>query len=737
MKNEIIITIFVIFLFLPGKIYGFEVNFDEEKYLVILDIPEGEYSLKQYHLKISDDFGNIKFDRQFTITQIPSEINFKINQEYKNSNLNWHILNDRQQIIESGKLEINFPQQIQNQNITTTETDEQLWVYFLIIPLVGMILLFKFLRKDKSSDKIIPKIKDLILIPDNSQKENAKICLKWNIENELRGSIEVTLKNKLGKVETQTVKEQNEVNFLKLSKGEYYEFKIKPQFNCEIENDNKKYFFTSNTLNENQQEAVSFSYESPMQVIAGPGTGKTHVILERVKDLVLNQNVSPEKILCLTFNKKAAKEMKNRMNNDVDFKNNQILIRNVKTYNSFASMLKGHSYKINLKKVNAWFLNLVNTFDFQYIQQNFDDKEEFVNKLKSTIGAFRKEKISPQDLKSYCSGIDELEKKSELLEFCQIYQQYLDFLSMERIDDYDDQLLGCYEQLKNDNEWTRKFDHIIIDEYQDNNYLHTQIAKQLSSKAQITIVGDPDQTINTFQGSNTANFEDFDNYYNSIKPVKTINLVQNYRSTKNIIDISNQFIKKIIDPKRMELITNREAEKPIKIIRCDGEKEEFDFLHQEIRKLHEFGCKFSEIGILARSNKKGREINDFLQKKGIQSKFKETEDGFVTVGTVHFFKGTEYKIIFIFDVMDKTFPISFRNSELKVPISMRHYKPKLSNEEEHYNEERRIFYVAMTRAKDELFIITKISKDFEDSEYVNEMIKKPQVNEIKIKLKRM
>jgi superfamily I DNA/RNA helicase len=308
---------------------------------------------------------------------------------------------------------------------------------------------------------------------------------------------------------------------------------------------------------------------------------------------------------------------------------------------------------------------------------------------------------------------------------------------MDGIDDYDDQLLGCNEQLRNDNEWTRRFEHIIIDEYQDNNYLHTQIAKQLSSKAHITIVGDPDQTINTFQGSNTANFEDFNEYYNCIKPVKKISLVQNYRSSKNIIDISNQFIKKITDPRRMELITYRGAENPIKIIRCNGEKGEFDFLYLEIKKIEESGCKLSEVGVLARSNKKAREINDFLLKKGIDSKFKKTEEGFVTVGTVHFFKGAEYKIIFIFDVMDKTFPTSFKNSELKVPISMRHYKPKLSNEEEHYNEERRIFYVAMTRAKDELFIITKISqssKDFVDSEYVNEMAKKPQIAEIEFKI---
>jgi hypothetical protein len=411
-KNKIIISIFVIFLFLPGNIYGFEVSYNEEKSLVILEIPERKYSEEPYHLKILDDFGNIKFDWQFTITQIPSEINFKINQEYKNPILNWFILNDRQETIESGKFEINFQETIKEQAITTTDTDEQLWIYFLIIPLVGIILFFK-LRKDKSPEIIIPRLKDLILVPDNSQKEDAEITLKWDVENDVGGVFEVTSRSSLGKIETKTVRDQNKVNFSKLSKGSFYEFKIKPQFNCEIENDSKKYFFTSNTLNEKQQEAVSSSYKIPMQVIAGPGTGKTHVILERVKDLVLNQNVSQETILCLTFNRKAAKEMENRMNNDVDYKNNQITIRNVKTYNSFASMLKGHSYKINEKKINAWFLHLVNTFDFQYIQQNFDDKKDFVDKLKNIIGAFRKEKISPQDLELHCSSIDKSDKKSE------------------------------------------------------------------------------------------------------------------------------------------------------------------------------------------------------------------------------------------------------------------------------------------------------------------------------------
>ncbi len=460
-------------------------------------------------------------------------------------------------------------------------------------------------------------------------------------------------------------------------------------------------------------------------VIAGPGTGKTHVILERVKDLILNQYLDPHKILCLTFNVKAKDEMNQRIKDDKDLKSqNKNRLPYVKTYNSFGNQFSASS--VDQILIRKWFYNKISNTDFQYISTDYDSKEEFIQKLQSVIGAFRKELISPEILKQYCveektqyektmsseRTDSDKEKYSgilQLLELHELYNPYLEFLKKENKIDFDDQLIDCdgklsSEESSNKRLWLDHFEHVLVDEYQDNNYLHTKIAKLLSSVGNITVVGDPDQTINTFQGANTANFEDFKNHFKNIAEIKTVNLVENYRSTGKIVESANYIISKIKIDERKSLIThNRKGEK-IKIISCDNYTMNCEFVIQTINELKKSDYDYSDIAILCRTNKKAKLCYEYLSKK-IPSLLKKSKEGHVTIGTVHFFKGMEYKVVFVLDVSAGSFPIPFRDDALKVPVNLRHYKPKSDDIEEHDDEERRIFYVALTRAKEKLFFV--------------------------------
>lgn len=611
----------------------------------------------------------------------------------------------------------------------------------------GIIAFIIFKKKSKKPEDISnldhidpeiiepPIIQDVLIIPDNSDKLHACATICWNSKNIPGTEFVVSFKPETSeKWETKNTS-KSEIKLDSLSKGVYYEFNIQSIINGKSSQKyNKKYYFTNSTLNEQQQNAVSHTSKTPLMVIAGPGTGKTHVILERVKDLILNQDLDPDKILCLTFNKKAQEEMNQRIKDDKDLKSqNKSRLGYVKTYNSFAYQFS--STKMDLISIKKWFDQKLTETTFEHISNDYDTKKEFIEKIQMVIGAFRKELCLPKQLKEYCeqnrfetirdsdTGKERRITRPEILELLELhelYDSYLNYLTINKNNDYDDQLIDCDKNLSsinpvNNNTWLDHFDHILVDEYQDNNYLHTKIAKLLSSTGNVTVVGDPDQTINTFQGANTANFDDFKNHFEKIKKIKHVNLIENYRSTGNIILTANHLISKIHPNRRQELFTRKIPGEKIQIISCDNFNMNCDFVLKEIKNIIENeNYDYLDFAILCRTNKTAKLCYDYFKnnkfpvnlKNKLHANIKKSDSGSVTIGTVHHFKGLEYKGVFVLDVSEGVFPIPFKSDSLKVPIELRHYKPKLNDIEEHKQEERRIFYVALTRAKEKLFFVS-------------------------------
>ena len=603
-------------------------------------------------------------------------------------------------------------------------------IYIIVIAIIAALFLaIYFIQKKKNhsvepelSVEQAPEINNVEIIPNNTKMDDCAATIKWTCKKIPKTEFIVRYKIDLHEewVEERTSKFEQELT--RLVKGNQYLFEIQSILEDRKSSVfRKKYYFTKSGLNSNQQLAVSHPYSLPLMVIAGPGTGKTFVILERIKDLILNQGISPKRILCLTFNKNAQMEMSKRIQEDVDLKNQgKNIIQNIKTYNAY-----GHQYiskRVDDKQITKWLRNKIENTEFKNIQNSFDSQEDFIGKLRLVIGAFRKEEVTPEKLKNYItiekSNLNknstrtqkEEEQHSTLLqleEFQKFYQDYMNMLKESNIIDFDNQII-ILDDPSIVQRTSEGFDHVLVDEYQDNNYLHTKFAKSVAQSGNITIVGDSDQTINTFQGANIENFNDFEKNYE--EKITRVNLNQNYRSTKTIINIANSLISKNQSKYQNPLKTDNETGEKAKIISCK-KNEIYKFVVLKIKELIEKDYKYSDIAILCRTNAKGRECTNFVKKSKIDIVFKneankkllETEH--VTVGTVHFFKGMEYKIIFIINDSDGSFPIPYRNEALKVPNDLRHYKNEFDEIQEHDYEERRIVYVAITRAKEKLFFV--------------------------------
>ena len=279
-------------------------------------------------------------------------------------------------------------------------------IYIIVIAIIAILFsAIYFIQKKKTppeeSDppvEPVPEINNVEIIPNNKKTDNCSVIIKWTCKKIPK--IEFMIRYKIDSqeewIEQKTSEYEQELT--KLVKGGYYLFEIQsiledrksPIFR-------KKYYFTKSALNSNQQLAVSHAYSLPLMVIAGPGTGKTFVILERIKDLILNQGIPPERILCLTFNKNAQMEMSKRIQEDSDLKNQgKNIIQNIKTYNAYGQQYI--SKRVDNKQIGKWLKNKIENTEFKNIQNSFDSQEDFIGKLGSVIGAFRKEEITPEKL---------------------------------------------------------------------------------------------------------------------------------------------------------------------------------------------------------------------------------------------------------------------------------------------------------------------------------------------------
>lgn len=410
-------------------------------------------------------------------------------------------------------------------------------------------------------------------------------------------------------------------------------------------------------LNENQQKVVEYNGNKPLLVEAGPGSGKTRVIIERVKFLINELKVNPSSLLVITFTRKAANELKDRLSEDIP--KNIINEMQISTIHSFCLdflkkrgnvtnlidddsgekrrlFIQKYKYKLGFK--NEFYLadyqipSVINKFDeyttfkvdidglIDYIKQTRPiDKEyvDFVNSFK--FFPSKKVRENEKFKKSWYNA--------RFLQTPKAYVKYLELLDLFNAVDYNTVQIKFLESLKENPE--TQYTNILVDEFQDTDSVQAEIFEILLKNAEsFTAVGDVDQSIYSFRGSFRDYFEEFYNKYNA----ELISLNYNYRSTNNIIRTSEAFIK----PQRKEyskkyLVGARNEDKASYILESLDPQEEAQKIFNLIKDLKDNGKirQYSDVAILYRSivsNKNIPFLIDEFKKNDISYHISGTED---------------------------------------------------------------------------------------------------------------
>lgn len=371
-------------------------------------------------------------------------------------------------------------------------------------------------------------------------------------------------------------------------------------------------------LNENQRQAVQH-IDAPSLIIAGAGSGKTRVLTYKIAYL-LHLGISPSSILALTFTNKAAKEMRERIGKIVGYENARHLWMG--TFHSiFAKILRAEAEKIGYTKDFTIYdatdtKSLIKTI---VKELNLDEKTYKPATIYARISFAKNNLVTAQ---SYYQDNDFLKSDTiaRIPRTREIFTLYAQRCRQANAMDFDDLLLHTSLLLDTHPEVLKKyqeiFQFILVDEYQDTNFVQYKIVKDLSQKHQrISVVGDDAQSIYSFRGANIGNILDFKKIYPNSKLFK---LEQNYRSTQTIVMAANSLIAKNINQIKKTAYSDREIGEPIILNTMLTDYEEGIYVAQKIASIkQEKTYQYDHIAILYRTNSQSRVIEEALRKQGI------------------------------------------------------------------------------------------------------------------------
>ncbi|NNF35938.1 MAG: UvrD-helicase domain-containing protein [Saprospiraceae bacterium] len=376
-----------------------------------------------------------------------------------------------------------------------------------------------------------------------------------------------------------------------------------------------------NNLNEVQRNAVTTT-DGPVMVIAGPGSGKTRVLTYRIAHLI-NMGVHPGQILALTFTNKAAREMKERIENVVGSAARRVWAG---TFHSlFARILRVEAHKIGYPND----FTIYDTDDTKSVISeiiktlNLDKKTYNVGAVRSRISSAKSNLITP---KAYVANEDlmALDRMNRRPHIHVIYEKYVEKCQRAGAMDFDDLLLQMFRLLYQNPEgvrekYQRQFKYVMVDEFQDTNYLQYEILKLLvlyqGSEEHICIVGDDAQSIYSFRGATIENILQFEHDF---PDVKTFKLEQNYRSTSFIVQAANEVITYNKRQIQKKIWTDNDGGQKIKIIKAMTENEEGRRVADSIIELkNRHNLKNEEIAILYRTNAQSRIFEEHLRRFNI------------------------------------------------------------------------------------------------------------------------
>jgi len=358
------------------------------------------------------------------------------------------------------------------------------------------------------------------------------------------------------------------------------------------------------TLNSMQKEAV-FTTEGPVLILAGAGSGKTRALTHRIAYLIQEKQVKPWNILAITFTNKAAGEMRDRVDELVGFGAENIWVATF--HSTCVRILRRHAERIGYtNSFTIYDTDDQKTLMKQVLRKLDIDPKLYKEKaMLSQISAAKNELISPDEFYTRAAGDF---RKTRVAD---IYAEYQAQLKSNNALDFDDLLVKTVELFRHNSElledYQERFHYILVDEYQDTNTAQFQLVYLLArAHKNLCVVGDDDQSIYKFRGANIQNILDFEKAFAGAKVIK---LEQNYRSTKNILEVANQVIRRNEGRKEKALWT--ENEEGVKVFFCqfDTAFEEAEAIVKDILD-HRDTFQYGDCAVLYRTNAQSRILEE-------------------------------------------------------------------------------------------------------------------------------
>ncbi len=381
-------------------------------------------------------------------------------------------------------------------------------------------------------------------------------------------------------------------------------------------------------LNEKQQEAV-LHLNGPLLVVAGAGSGKTKVLTSRIAHIIKSHKAFSSQILAVTFTNKAAKEMQIRVSKLL--RKDATGLPWLGTFHSISSkILRKHADAVGLKSN----FTIIDQDDQSRLiknickAENIDIKKISPKYILAVIDKWKNKGLYPEDV---------ILKKRETLEknFLNIYKIYQQKLVDLNSTDFSDLILHVVKIFKNYNDiasmYSKKFKYILVDEYQDTNFIQSEWLKYLSSiNKNLCCVGDDDQSIYSWRGAEIKNFLEFDKVY---KNTKIIRLEKNYRSTQNILNVASKLIENNQNRVGKTLYTNQEDGELITLDCFRNVKDEAVEISSTIEDYKKKNS-LNDIAILVRAIFQTREFEERFLKVGIPYRI---------IGGIKFYERSEIK----------------------------------------------------------------------------------------------
>ncbi len=382
-------------------------------------------------------------------------------------------------------------------------------------------------------------------------------------------------------------------------------------------------------LNPAQKQAAE-TIEGPLLIIAGPGSGKTRVITNRIAYLIKVCGVKPHRIMAVTFTNKAAREMRERLEKLLGSTAENLTLG---TFHSICARLlrrEGERIGVDPRFVIYDEDDQLSLVKHSMEELGLDPKKYAPKALQSAIKAAKSQLLTPQDLaQSPRSYFEEIAQR--------VYERYQRFLAESKALDFDDLIMTTVQLLRSQPQamarYQSRYLHVLVDEFQDTNIAQFALTKQLAGKFRnLCVVGDPDQAIYSWRHADVRNILSFDKEY---PDARVVLLEQNYRSSRNILKAAHHVISASRQRKAKGLWTENEAGAPVVVVEAYNEREEAQFVVAEVERLvSRGGFSPQDCAVMYRTNAQSRVLEEEFIRYGAP---------YQVIGAVRFYERREIK----------------------------------------------------------------------------------------------